>query len=87
MIEVGLVFLWYLHLSRRNKLILILIKMCQTLAQNEVSKNIDQKDERLKHIDYFFNLKEKVKCLTRQTLFLGIAVCDRFLERIQLGGD
>lgn len=61
--------------------------MCQTLALNEDSKNLNLKEVRVKHLNYFFDLKEKVKYLTRQTLFLGIAICDKFFQRIEQAGD
>ena len=47
------------------------------------SQQLDQKDFRNAHLQCFFTVKERVNFLSRQTLFLGIAVFDKYCEKSQ----
>jgi hypothetical protein len=55
--------------------------MCQTLLQAAEGHNASISTDRATHVSFFFELKEKLKILSRQTLFLGIAICDKLFER------
>ena len=39
------------------------------------------------HLHHFFRIKEKVQFLTRQTLFLAIAVFDKYCEKSEEKGE
>jgi hypothetical protein len=54
--------------------------MCQTLLPADNDQTASLSNSRTAHVSLFFQLKEKLKLLTRQTLFLGIAICDKLLE-------
>lgn len=55
--------------------------MNQTKLQNVDVQALNLTQARVNHLNYFFLIKEGLKCLTRQTLFLGIAICDKFFEK------
>jgi hypothetical protein len=52
--------------------------MTQTTLHRGDTLALKLQQQRLTHLNCFFDIKEKVKCLTRQTLFLGIAIFDKF---------
>lgn len=55
--------------------------MCQTLLQAAEGQNTSISNDRVAHVSFFFELKEKLKILSRKTLFLGIAICDKLFKR------
>lgn len=61
--------------------------MSQTILHNLDSQVFNFAQHRLAHLTLFFQIKEKVKCLTRQTLFLGIAICDKIFENTEAMGS
>lgn len=54
--------------------------MCRTLPEAAPTQIQTIEHTRILHLSIFFQIKEKLKILSRQTLFQGIAICDKFLE-------